>query len=271
MDTSRHEQEASIRGFSGSVSLLPPKGRTEVPPDRDTHGRRVELGVRAQYDGLGSGLKSLLTRLLVCEVAPMRSLGKNLVCISVLVALTSIPIGPAEAPQTRFQKLPTLVAPRRAVTQQQSSGTRGDIRPLRLVLAQTDGALRESARRIQLAGTALEELALLDGLRAQLTQLDTQFESYFQDIEAKLRRAGLSSKVPALDAFRQHYRSRMASLRLPASPCRPVESHCNTSSAGSLGDRRITRRRQPTRRLSGAHLALSRILTQLFVFTTIHA
>ena len=42
----------------------------------------------------------------------MRSLGKNLVCVSVFVALTRTPTGTAEPPQTQFQRLATLVYPR---------------------------------------------------------------------------------------------------------------------------------------------------------------
>ena len=86
-------------------------------------------------------------------------------------------------------------------------------RGLHAALAQTDSVLAECERKFAAGVAPSEELTLLGAQRASLAQLEAQLESSFQQIESKLQAAGLSSKVKALDEFRDHYRKRMATLR----------------------------------------------------------
>ena len=95
----------------------------------------------------------------------------------------------------------------------QSAPTALQARSLTASLEETRRVLDETRRKIALRLDPSAEVTLLEGERARLAHLDQQLEAWFADAEAKLRRAGLSDKLRALDLFRRNYRDRMRALQ----------------------------------------------------------
>ena len=137
----------------------------------------------------------------------------RLMLLCMISVLAVEPAGSAEIQPEPIQKLAEKARSILRARTRQPSELLASARGLHAALAQTDSVLAECERKFAAGVAPSEELTLLGAQRASLAQLETQLESSFQQIESKLQAAGLSSKVKALDEFRDHYRKRMATLR----------------------------------------------------------
>ena len=132
---------------------------------------------------------------MTCRLSERRAAQPKLIRLALLCMIPVLavePTGSAEIQPEPIQKLAQQVHSALMTGRQQPSELLASVRSIHSVLAQTDWVLAECERKFAAGVAPSEELTLLGAQRASLAQLEAQLEGSFQQIESKLRAAGLT-------------------------------------------------------------------------------